>query len=854
MARELDKIDRVEDLHKPLLSQWRLESIIGADNLATHYSALADDGAQAAKKREAALLFVAAEDCLNAAQDAAEAFRAATDAVGAARSACDDDAVADAMRLLLKAHMLGASMARFERPVGGNILELETLAAAELAAGEELARFRQFGCTRGEAAMLLSLAEVNLMRGGQRLRAAALQLATEALALCQRLQDKKLEAATLVALAMVHVAGGDRGQAQEAADAALVHFRAMADALGQARALHAGAIARAMGGTHSEYEDGLELAKEAQAIYWDLGLKRAHASELVTIARLHVEMSNGADGALVAADALEFLRGLDDKAGLRTLAWSALVEAHQAEEHDTEAVQVAREAMAQFQMEGDKRQQALAQDVLAHALLAAGDVEDSVHVARAAVAICMELGDNEWEAAAQLTVSQALSRQKRHEEATDAASHAVALFEGMEGMEDQVGIAHFVLAVALFGSEDYETAVKVAYKARDIFMKARSCLWEAITLVMACALHVANGEFTDALAAALLAQEIFQEANDVRGEALALRALAEIYAARAEFDRALGAAQQRCALLKGGGWRRAEARAMQAIAQLQRFGRQHADASRAARAGLRLARVYGDRAAEVYLMLEVLQSELANLDLGAASEAGAKDQRGPGAEALKLARDAAVLARRLGSRRLEAPALFWQAYTQLLAGIPDALDAASEAAVLFQGMHDATGEAYALLLVAQARFARGDAEGSREVARAAQAAFAGEHDLEGQEAAAKVLQRTTDAEVPGAGTAEQAATPAVEASDQGAVAGLQQPPGLRSDAVRAKVSEIVMDSSDFDGEMDMDTPLMDLGMDSLVSVSFRNELGRAFNQSLPATLVFDYPSINAITGMIMQQA
>jgi acyl carrier protein len=53
--------------------------------------------------------------------------------------------------------------------------------------------------------------------------------------------------------------------------------------------------------------------------------------------------------------------------------------------------------------------------------------------------------------------------------------------------------------------------------------------------------------------------------------------------------------------------------------------------------------------------------------------------------------------------------------------------------------------------------------------------------------------------------------------------------------------------------IDAATPLKELGLDSLMAVELRNALARSIGESLPATLLFDHPSLAALTRYLMTQ-
>merc|ERR1712241_681227 len=75
----------------------------------------------------------------------------------------------------------------------------------------------------------------------------------------------------------------------------------------------------------------------------------------------------------------------------------------------------------------------------------------------------------------------------------------------------------------------------------------------------------------------------------------------------------------------------------------------------------------------------------------------------------------------------------------------------------------------------------------------------------------------------------------------------------------AQVSETIMNlAKEVVGDADdvhADSALMDAGMDSLSAVAFRNSLMRAIKGvNLPASLMFDYPTVNQIADYIVEES
>eukprot|EP00913_Durusdinium_trenchii_P018446 g17329.t1 len=137
-----------------------------------------------------------------------------------------------------------------------------------------------------------------------------------------------------------------------------------------------------------------------------------------------------------------------------------------------------------------------------------------------------------------------------------------------------------------------------------------------------------------------------------------------------------------------------------------------------------------------------------------------------------------------------------------------------------------------------------------ELLRPAMATFKKLGDLNGSQMAEEVLQRATA--VPVARPVEPTST-----SDVAALTGMPEQvvsKKLERHSVRSLIMDLAKDAVASEDSTECWGVLMDMGMDSLTSVAFRNDLSNRFQLDLPASLIFEYPSVGELTKLVVSMS
>merc|ERR1719181_1370319 len=81
-----------------------------------------------------------------------------------------------------------------------------------------------------------------------------------------------------------------------------------------------------------------------------------------------------------------------------------------------------------------------------------------------------------------------------------------------------------------------------------------------------------------------------------------------------------------------------------------------------------------------------------------------------------------------------------------------------------------------------------------------------------------------------------------------------KPKGLDAAFVRKQLMTFVKDVMASDDELELDSPFMEAGMDSLSSVSLMSMVAKEFQMALSPSLVFDFPTVRALEEHLVEES
>jgi len=770
---------------------------------------LADDGpaqldsldanrAQVGKEARS-LLKDAQEACDEEAFQAAE--RAAQDALQMFREIGDRSGIAQALRCIVSAYQ-----------------GRDEFDAAYNRASEELERCRANGNKLGEAAMMMSLVDLKLLQAVRPKE--VISLAKSALAMVQQLKDRAWEAEGLVTLARSYENTQKGENMLRAARAAVEAFKQVGDRKGEAKALHYLAAAASL---NNEVMEAVRCSSEACAIFSELGLACQEAAELMSLAEFHKSCKDDMKMLQAAEDAMAIYRAKNSLSG-QSNALRLLVKSHCTAQNDLKGIEVAEAALEQFRGQRYKRGEAVALDQIASVQYNMRRPSEALDNALQALDIIKELEDLPWEAVMLHSVAALRCAMKQYAEALQAAQEAIWILEDIGDRSGQAYVRLNTVLQVQTQLQEYQEALSTAEEAVAIFRELKDRRGEATGLLLAANVYKMVGQLEEAEKWLLEAQEIFEDLGERRLLAQVLHSMAKIHIAKQEPAEAVRLAYEAHALCKRARDKAAEAGTLlftveahlSFIAQLVENGRMR-----------------GSRELEE--------------QLSKAEKAGTAAKR---------------IADKLGHQQTIADCFYALSEVNLVSGrYQEALDGAEEGIKIYQDVGYQLGECTFVNMRAQALLVSGKNDEALIAAQEAVSMAKAMDDKPLEVLAQEILDKVLQGQQMGVQPTQVSQPRYVQEEEEDEIQEVpaesrieeEKPKGLEPAIVSDMLHNMLREMMGSD--MESDTPLMDAGVDSLMSIEFRSQVNQAFSGlGLSSTLTFDYPTIRELTGHIVDKS
>jgi len=753
------------------------------------------------------------------------------------------DALPDVLRLVIEGKRMLA------------VQQQEDLGPVKDYAEAEKKTFAQAGNKRGEAAMMVAIAEIDLDARRRPLSSAAVpgvQILEQALQMARDASDTKLSGIALLAMSETYLERPALVEAQSAAEAALKVFEELGDRFNRGRALAATGRCYLAGGKTAV---GKKAAEAAIEIFREEGARRLEAEEFIYLSE-HLLNAGKAKSALGAAEqGLTLLKVLGTASKVEEMA--ALIKVSDcllALNKGKTAILRGREAAKRCKEAGEHWAEAMALQIVAAAQLCVGKRKESLRTAQAAKEVLAEKNHDSLMARAMRDEAAALAVLDDYEDACGRLQDAASLASKAGNLTLQAAILRYLADVHI-NRGMFKEALSSAREAVEVSERQADKRNMAKGLETVGAAMGVLGNFTQATTSAKECQDLYQDVGDPLGEERALELMAKLRAAEGKLDNALEAGLERLAVVRESSGPEKEADA------LHQEGGLHFQSGNLAMAEKSIleAKSVAKKAGSTATLSEILVT-LAHIYIEKSDLSGEVSSRYYLELATRACADAVAAAGKAKLKRTWGQALLFRGRAMLRLGRnTEAWRSAVDSSNKCQDAGDGPGICRALLLAGEIQIANGDLGMAREILEQAQdiAAKCNEDDL--GKRAEELLERTKIkapvAAVQQLEDVEVSAAPVAQAASQAAsVAAAPEKKGLDPVMVRKTVMRLVADAIADDGELEVDSPFMEAGMDSLSSVALTSSLAKEFGFALSPSLVFDFPNVRALEAHLVEES
>jgi len=820
-----------------------------ASNLASYYSRLAEEKAVNPKLREATLVYALAEEHLLD-QELEDALQKATQALELFREAQSKPGQQDAVRLLCSA----------ERQKHAPDFSIDKLQA-------ELRSFRDNEDKRGQGCMLLGLAEAQLAKA---LAGEAISNIEEALPLLRAAGDKRLEAFGNILAAQAQLRRCQAKDAVLSAESAVALYKEAGDRTGEGKSYNWLSLAQM---DLLRATDALTSAHAALEIATELESPRLQVQAMQLLVKVHVFKEKTRPAVQYAERSLAVCRKCESKqegVALRLLVKSLI------QRGDLKrALKEAEGALEDYDASGNKSAEAAAHGALADVRRERNEMELAISEQNQELDLLKELGDRPGQMDSLLALSSLHSSKKAAGSAKERAEEAKQLADDLQDKKAEVLATIALVEAQLVDSKSHEDAANAAQEAHRAAQETEDRRLEANALTAISKVSSAKGEHASAISKLFEAKTLLLEAGDKRSAASTMLISADAQLLNQQADDAIQSAEDAKNLCKEIDFKKGMADALRKLAAAHLAKGDEQEAIKQALIAKKYCKAIEDVRGETALLHFLASSSLQRgdkkgqevqqfqakkqQDSGAGIEASRR-HRNSAHEAVKRAQEAMVIAKRNEDPYAEASAMAHLAHAMaILNRGQEALGTCRRAEDLFREAGAVSEQASTVCLSAEVANLMGNKPKALDLANRALelARRAEDGQVEGRILGVmehiKGVQKQVQQEIPD----QMFADPGAAAAAGAASAGPAVPKGLDPMMVQQKLMTVVEQvSGGGEDEVHLDTPLMESGLDSLSAVAFRNELSRQFEGigTLPAALMFDYPSARSIAEHLVDRS